>query len=142
MAINVGQAVRNAIDAERAAARFYRALAALDLEPEVRGFFLEMAAQEDQHAKAIETNGKRLIDGELPARADMDVRSVETAPEWMAVETISKQNAVGIAHENELKASLFYDSLADFCSEPEAEFFRQLAQTELEHAKRLEGVEL
>lgn len=142
MTFTVGQAVRNAIDAERAAAQFYRALAALDLTPEVRSFFLDMAKQEDQHAQAIETNGKRLVQGELPAHADMNVKSVETAPEWLVVETISKESAVSIAKENEYKASLFYDSIADFCPEPEAEFFRQLSKMELEHAKRLEGVKL
>lgn len=142
MAISVQQAVRNAVAAERAAAQFYRALAALDLEPEVQAFFLDMAKQEDQHAQSIEQGGKRLVGGELPERADMAVESVETAPEWLVADTISKDNALKIARENEIKASLFYDALADFCPEPEAEFFRQLANTELEHAKRLEQVEL
>lgn len=142
MAITVAQAVRNAVEAERAAAQFYRALAALDLVDEVRGFFLEMAKQEDQHAESIETGGKRLVGGALPERADMVVRAVESAPEWLVVDSITKQNAISIAHENELKASLFYDALADFCPEPEADFFRQLAKTELEHAKKLEKLEL
>lgn len=142
MTLTVGQAVRNAVAAERAAAQYYRALAALELAANVRDFFLDMAKQEDQHAVSIETNGKRLVGGDLPERADMEVRSVETAPEWLVVESITPVEAIQIAKENEYKASLFYDSLADFCPEPEAEFFRQLAKTEIEHAKRLESVEL
>lgn len=142
MTLTVGQAVRNAVEAERAAAKFYRALAALDLSPEVESFFLAMAKQEDQHAESIEVNGKRLVDGELPERADMAVRNVEAAPEWLVADSISKDSAISIARDNEYKAALFYDALADFCPEPEAEFFRQLAKTELEHAKRLENVTL
>lgn len=142
MTLTVGQAVRNAVASERAAAQFYRALAALDLSPEVQGFFLDMAQQEDQHAQSIEVNGKRLVGGELPERADMAVPSVESAPEWLVVDSISKDSAVSLARENEYKAALFYDALADFCPEPEADFFRQLTKTELEHAKRLESVTL
>lgn len=142
MGTSVSQAVRNAVAAERAAARFYRALSALDLSPEVHAFFTKMAQQEDEHAQAIEKEGKRLVDGELPERADMDVRAVETAPEWLIADSISKVDALALARENELKASLFYDALADFCPEPEAEFFRRLAQTELEHVKMLDSVQL
>jgi rubrerythrin len=142
MTITVGQAVRNAVAAERAAAKFYRALSALDLSDPVRDFFLEMAEQEDQHAAAIEANGKRLAGGELPERADMEVKAVETAPEWLVSDSISPEQALQLAKDNEYKASLFYDTLADFCPEPEAAFFRQLADTEIEHAKRLDRVEL
>jgi len=142
MTLTVEQAVRNAVDAERAAAKFYRALAALDLSDPVREFFLDMAEQEDQHAASIETNGRRLVGGELPERADMEVKAVETAPEWLISDTITPEQAVQLAKDNEYKASLFYDTLADFCPEPEAAFFRQLASTEIEHAKRLESVEL
>jgi rubrerythrin len=142
MTLTVGQAVRNAVAAEHAAAQFYRALAALELSADVREFFLDMAVQEDQHAQSIESNGKRLVGGELPERADMAVRNVEAAPEWLVVDDISKESAIAIAKDNEYKAALFYDALADFCPEPEADFFRQLAKTELEHAKRLEGMTL
>lgn len=142
MTLTVQQAIRNAVESERAAARFYRALTALELEPEVQRFFEEMAEQEDQHAMSIEANGKRLVGGDLPERADMKVESVESAPEWLVVETITPAEALQIARDNEYKASLYYDTLADFCPEPEAEFFRQLAKTEIEHAKRLEKVQL
>ncbi|MEZ4219968.1 MAG: ferritin family protein [Polyangiaceae bacterium] len=142
MTFTVAQAVRNAVAAEKAAAQFYRALAVLDVSPEVRGFFLEMAEQEDQHAAAIEAGGKRLVGAQLPAQANMEVRGVETAPEWLIANDISPEQALQLARDNEYKASLFYDSLADFCPEPEAGFFRQLAMTEIEHAKLLDEVEI
>lgn len=132
------QAVRNAVASEMAAARFYRALAALDVEPRVREFLEEMAAQEDAHARAIEDAGRRLTGGELPELPDMDVSRVEAAPEWLIADEIELPQAVQIARDNEYKASLFYEALADYCAKPEAEFFHKLSETEMEHAKRLE----
>jgi rubrerythrin len=140
--LTVKQAVRNAVDSEYAAARFYRALVALDLEPKVREFFDDMAQQEEVHARSIEEAGKRLVGEELPEHADMNVSEVEAAPEWLVVESIDAHQALAMARENEYRASLFYDALADYCPEPEARFFRDLAQCEIEHARRLEQMEL
>lgn len=136
------QAIRNAVASEKAAARFYRALAVLDVEPRVRNFLEEMAKQEDAHARSIEETGKLLVGGELPERADMDVSRVEAAPEWLVADDISLPQAVEMARDNEHKASLYYDTLADYCAKPEADFFRKLADTEMEHARRLEHLPL
>ncbi len=140
--LTIQQAVRNAVEAERAAARFYRALTVLEIEPEVRAFFEEMADQEDQHAAVIEQSGKRLIDGDLAEKADSDVHRIEAAPEWLVADTIEASDAVQMALQNEYKASMYYDAIADYCPEPEAEFFRKLALTELEHAKKLQTLSL
>lgn len=142
MSLDVKQAIRNAVSAELAAAAFYRALTALDVSAEVKAFFSSMAEQEVEHASSIEHNGKRLVEGELPEHADTGVRGVECAPEWLIADAISPTQALGIARDNEYKAALYYDAIADFCPEPEAEFFRQLAQQELEHARRLEALKL
>ena len=74
----------------------------------------------------------------MPEQADMDVSRVEAAPEWLVADDISLPQAVGMARENEYKASLYYDALADYCAKPEADFFRRLADNEMEHARRLE----
>lgn len=138
MSLSIPQAIRNAVASEEAAAKFYRALAALDVDTGVRAFLEEMAAQEDRHAAAIEEAGKRLVGGELPTYADMKVESVEAAPDWKIADTITWEQAVQLARENEYNACLYYDSVADACPEPEASFFRQLAHTEEEHAHKLE----
>jgi hypothetical protein len=62
-----------------------------------RDVFLKMADQEEEHALSIEANGKRLTGGELPEHADMDVRGVETAPEWLTVDDISPEQALALA---------------------------------------------
>lgn len=136
------QAIRNAVASEQSAARFYRALMALDVEQRVSEFLEEMAKQEDAHARAIEEAGRRLAGGELPEQPDMNVSSVEAAPEWLVADDITLPQAVAIARDNEHKASLYYDTLADYCAEPEAQFFRKLAETEMDHARRLESFEL
>jgi len=138
MSLSIPQAIRNAVASEQAAAKFYRALAALDVDPGVRVFLEEMALQEDHHAHSIEEAGKRLVGGELPMYADMQVERVEAAPEWKVVETLSFDQALQLARENEYNASLYYDTVADACPEPEASFFRLLAHTEEEHAHKLE----
>jgi rubrerythrin len=71
----------------------------------------------------------------------MDVSSVESAPEWLIADDISLQQAVEMARDNEHKASLYYDTLADYCAQQEAEFFRRRAETEMEHARKLEQFE-
>lgn len=138
MALSIPQAIRNAVASEQAAASFYRALCALNVDSGVRVFLEEMAAQEDRHARAIEEAGKRLVGGELPMYADMEVKSVEAAPDWKVVESLSLDEAMQLARENEYNAALFYDTVADACPEPEASFFRGLAHTEEEHAHKLE----
>jgi rubrerythrin len=136
------QAIRNAVAAENAAARYYRALAALDVEERVREFLYDMAKQEDAHARSIEETGRRLTGGELPEQPDMDVSTVEAAPEWLIADDISLAQAVEIARDNEHKASLYYDTLADFCQEQAADFFHKLAETEMDHARKLEQFQL
>lgn len=147
MSLSIPQAIRNAVASEEAAAKFYRALAALDVDSGVKAFLEEMALQEDHHAKSIEEAGKRLVQGELPMYADMEIEAsgasavsgrVEAAPDWKIADTLSLDQAMQLARENEYNASLYYDTVADACPEPEASFFRKLALTEEEHAHKLE----
>lgn len=138
MAISIPQAIRNAVASEEAAAKFYRALAALDVDSGVKAFLEEMALQEDHHARAIEEAGKRLVGGDLPQYADMVVDRVEAAPEWKIVDTLTFAQALQLARENEYNACMYYDSVADACPEPVASFFRDLSRTEEEHAHKLE----
>jgi rubrerythrin len=138
MALSIPQAIRNAVASEEAAAKFYRALAALDVDGKVRDFLEEMAQQEVGHARSIEEAGKRLVGGELPMYADMEIERVEAAPEWKIADTITFAQALQLARENEYNAAMYYDTVADACPEPEASFFRQLAHVEEDHAHKLE----
>lgn len=131
------QALRNAIEVEHAAARFYEHLVERAESAEVRAFFREMVAQEQSHAREIGALAEKAHRGELPEAADDDVAVVETAPEWAGVAVAALEDAVGLAIEAEHQAALYYDAIADFLSGDGAAFFQALGTTELEHARRL-----
>lgn len=131
------QALRNAIEVERAAARFYERLVERAEEEAVRAFFREMVAQEEAHAREISALADQVHRGELPVAADDEVAVVETAPGWAGVAVSELQDAVGLAIEAEHQAALYYDAVADFLTGESAAFFQALGTTELEHARRL-----
>jgi rubrerythrin len=131
------QAIRNAIEVERAAARFYSRLVDQAGSAEVRAFFVEMVAQEEAHAREIAGLGERVQRGELPRAADDDLALVETAPGWGEAVVVALEDAVGLAIEAEHHAALYYDAMADFLVGETAAFFRALGATELAHASRL-----
>lgn len=134
---SLSQAVRNAVEAERAAARFYRALLPQCEDEETRSFIRSMAASEDAHAEAIEERGRALVQGELALHANIRVEAVEALPYWRMVERISFAEALNLALEAELQAALYYDALADYSPGPVAEFLRELSQEEEQHARAL-----
>lgn len=127
-------ALRNAIEIERAASRFYRSLAAKASDAETRGFLEKMAGDEDAHAAGFEQKSRDLALGKLPDWADFNVETVETAPEWRGVENISYEQALQVALEAEQHAELFYDALADTApAKAVQDFFRQVADNEARH---------
>jgi rubrerythrin len=135
----LGQVIRNAIEAEHAAARFYGTLAASTNGAEAAAFLAQMVGEEEAHAKAISEMGSRLEAGELPISADTNCALVETAPEWRDVEGIGIEAALEIACEAEIHAALYYDALADSVpAGPVREFFQTIARTEEAHVKRIE----
>jgi len=131
--ITLEQAIRNAVEAERGAHRFYTFIAQNTSDPEAKKFLQEMALQEKSHAEAIERLGKKLAGGELPVHADAFVAVQETAPGWKFVEEISLVEALQIAAEAEQGAMLYYDTLADCFPAPHKEFFSGLVKAEEEH---------
>jgi len=136
----LGQAVRNAIAAERLAARFYTALRGRAGSELAKALFTRLASQEETHAAAIEALSLRLDAGELPTDADHDVSVVETPLGWAEAEEITLRQGVTLALEAEHHAAQVYDALAD-CFEGEgARFFRDLATVEEDHARWLEDL--
>lgn len=135
--ITLAQAVRNCVEIERGAERYYRGLVESSEDEEVKAFFFEMAEQERQHAKWILDLGERLEAGKLPQRADAKIGSIEVAPGWSDVEGISLAQAVSIALEAENSAALYYDAMTDFTTGTVKELFEDLARTEEQHAEKL-----
>lgn len=136
--LTLEQAIRNAIEVEKSASRFYRLLAESTADAEARAFLLKMVDEEEAHARAIEDMGKKIVQGELPNRPDDNVELVETAPEWAYVDNISYQQALSIALDAENHAALYYSAIADAFEGKVAEFFNSLARTEEQHVKNLE----
>jgi rubrerythrin len=136
--ITPNQAIRNAVAAELASARFYALLADSTEDPTTRAFLEEMADLERKHARDIETMGAKLVDGPLAERADSDVSMVETLPDWKYVDDITLPQALEVALQAEQQAALYYDALADFLEGPVMEFFQQLSKQEEEHAVALQ----
>jgi len=137
MSTTLAQAVRNAIEVEKAAAEFYSRLAAATHDRQARGFLEEIARQEQEHARCIEDFGRRLDLGELPTRPDLNIEIVETSPEWQYHDNISMTEALQVALDNENNAAMYYEALASSGEGEIREFFESLTRTEEEHARRL-----
>ncbi len=136
----LGQAIRNAIEIEIAASRFYERLVAKAADKKSREFLREMARQEEEHARTIEAMGERITGGEIPASPDDRVQGVETSPDWSLADTIDLQQALHLALEAENNAALYYDAMSDGTSGEVATFFRDLSETEERHARMLQGL--
>ena len=134
--ITPAQAIRNAIEAELAAERFYRLLADSTEDESSREFLLVMAEQEQLHAASIEEASKQM-DLALPDHAVGMVEVVETVPEWRFVDGITMADAVQVALNAEQQAALYYDSFADHFEGEIRAFFQQLAEAEEDHAHQL-----
>ncbi|MBU1242015.1 ferritin family protein [Myxococcota bacterium] len=133
MSITLEQAIRNAVETERGANRFYTFIAQNTSDPEAKKFLREMAEEEKGHAELIEKLGKKLVEGELPLHADAFVALQETAPGWKFAEGISLVEALQIAAEAEQGAMMYYEMLADYFPEPHKQFFSGLVKAEEKH---------
>jgi rubrerythrin len=129
------QALRNAIEVERAAARFYGKLAALATQAEARSFLERLVVEETAHAEALAAKSAELVDGALPERADWRFETVETVPDWTLADDISFEQALQLALEAEQSAELFYDALASSTTGPVSEFFQNVARNEAQHVQ-------
>lgn len=139
-AFTVEQAIRNAIKAERAAEAFYRRLAETTEDARARELLLRMAEQENGHANAIEKLGAKLSPKDLSVGADWNVELIETSPEWDSGQSISFQQAMEIALENEQHAEMFYDAMADSMEGDTADFLRGISRTERDHYEQIKKI--
>lgn len=135
--ITPNQAIRNAIEAEHAAARFYSLLAESTTHRRSRAFLEDMAAYERRHARHVAQLGAVLVDGPLAEQADSDIGLMETLADWRFVDDIDLSDALAVALAAEEQAALFYDALAEYFDEPVKSFFLGLAATEESHATAL-----
>jgi len=137
MSLTLEQAIRNAVEAEHEAEQFYLRLAAATADEHARRLLQQMAVEEREHADGLLGVARDLGAGTLPARADMPVAGIESAPAAVDARDLDFDEAVALALEAETSANLYYDALAGSCSGPAAEFFARVAAQEEQHAERL-----
>ena len=139
VAISLDQAVKNAIESERSAARFYQLLSENTNDAEAKALLLDLSRQETEHAERISAAGDMLKIKTLPRVSDDFVALVETSPDWAFVDGISLRDALVMALENEEHAALFYSAAADFFEGKTSLFFERLAHMETLHAQILKN---
>lgn len=134
--ISLEQAIRNAIEVEQAAAKFYEELASQAASDSTRTLFEKLRQEELGHAKAIEAFGRQLTDGRLPDDATGAWEIVETSPVWRHVEGITYEQALEVALEAERGAAFYYGAVASsVTSHSVRSFFEQLAENEQNHVR-------
>lgn len=136
--ISLEQAIRNAIEVEESAARFYEELASQAANEHTRDFFQRLREEELGHARAIEELGRSLASSKLPDEAGEAWDIVETSPVWRHVEGITYDQALEVALESERGAALYYGALATSASSDSVRaFFEDLAATEQLHVRQI-----
>jgi len=138
--LTIGQAVRNAIEAENASMEFYQSLKEYTEDESTKQFFQEMAQLEMEHIQQIKSAWKAIEEnGDLPLNADREVDFIETVPIWKDAQDISFDEALILARDAENQAVLYYDALADTFAGELQKLFQLLAKQEESHAKMLSG---
>lgn len=136
--MTIEQAIRTAVEAERAAARFYTRLTQAARDERTRSFLQDMSEEEEEHAQAISRWGEELGAQYMAAQPDPNAFTVETAPAWEQADYIDLRQALAVAVESEHHAALYYDAMSDGFEGESAAFFKRLAKQELGHARRLQ----
>jgi rubrerythrin len=138
MDMTLEQAVKNAIETERAAARFYEIMQGFTDDEVIREFLKKMQEQEQTHAEEIARIGAVLEAGELPAGGDTRLFETLRAPEWAATENMTLGEALEVALEAERRATAYYSVLSQVTSGGAGEFFSMMERVEAEHVEALE----
>ncbi len=130
------RAVRNAIEAERGAARFYRRWLAEVHDDRVAALLMQLVAMEEAHASSIEQRARALA---LDLRPDVGDRAVpfETAPEWAWIEEADFATVLRLAVDAERQAFHYYQAVSELFSGVSRSFFASLAEQEAGHAELL-----
>lgn len=135
------QALRNAIEVEWAASRFYERLAPKAADTQACEFLLWIADEEIRHANALAERSYELCGAEIPEAANFDIEGMETVPQWSCADNVSYAQALQVAQQAEEHTELFYEALAGTATSPAAQaFFREIAESEARHARTIAGL--
>lgn len=132
------QAVKDAIETERAAARFYSIMQGFTDNEVIRGFLVKMQEQEEIHAAEIEKLASVMGAGAGPGKADVGLFETLRAPAWAITENMTLGEAVEVALAAERRAADYYSVLSGVVGGGIGEFFATMAQVEAKHVAALE----
>ncbi len=136
----LGQAVRDAIEAALAAARFHDELAARTDDARARRFLQDMARVQHVHGSEIASAAKDVVRGDLPDFARDDAEAIETLPEWSAANGLTLDEALEITLTCARKASVHYAGQAGQFNGAAAEFLHSLATAAGDRERMIERV--
>jgi len=139
--MTLGQAVRNAIEAEWEAARYYTRLATHAAGVDAERFLTDMAAQEFEHARDLEHFAASLTCGKVPVEPTRDVGELVALPALVPGEPLVYEAALAVALDAETRAHAAYAGLAQHVAGEAGAFFQRLAQAELQHAGQLQDLQ-
>lgn len=133
-------AISFAMDQEKKARNFYLSCMERAINPGVRAFFKELAAEEAAHLKLLQET--RLTDADTLAPSDVaDYHLTEFMVDVQFTPEITYQEALVMAMKKEEKAYLFYSAWQGRCaSEKISNVFGHLATEELKHKKKIEAI--
>jgi nucleotide-binding universal stress UspA family protein len=127
------QAVRDASESERAAARYFDALAAREFKPTVDDRCRAFAVRARRNADHLAALDRRLA-GDLARHADVQIPPMPSVPSFAPCIGASVSEALSIACYSAYRLAFFYDVLVD-AAPTHVPLFRELAYWQEELAK-------
>lgn len=130
--------LRDALEMQSAAARFFGQLAHKATDPKARKLLVDLARVEQLLTIEVDAMSGQLGQIPLSERIDPRVLRIKTAPEWEGFEAITVEQAMAVAFDCNRRAYRHHAEAASRFDGPVADFFLTLAQADLDRASMLE----
>ena len=132
------QTLRNAIEATRAAERFYALLADSTHDATASAFLRGLAVREAAHGQAVGVMALEITEHPLPPHAEAFVDGARVDAGWRSVDDVTFPQAVQVAIDAGLHAGLLYEALADSSPPAARRLLTVLARQQEAHVALLE----
>ncbi len=137
---SVDSIVNFAIEKEEKAMEFYQKCANRAKNQGIKGFFLEMAKEEERHRDLLKDLNPYLL-ADIKLEKVEDLRISDYLIDVQFRDELTYQEALTLAMKKEEKAHAFYLGWKDKCMhEKTASLFDMLANEELKHKRKIETI--
>jgi rubrerythrin len=131
--------LKNAIQSEIAAQKFYQDVADTMKDAFLKDLFLNFVREEKKHQEILE-GFQSSIPEKLPFDEQRDYHVAETQPAPVVSSEMTPTDAFALAMKKEEEAMKHYTQLADGCNDPrQKEIFLELAAMERDHKQKMES---